>query len=492
MSALGVHGDFSRRNKSLGVPRLLPPLLFVGTFLIGLNTTMFNVVLPEIVMKTGATPIQSNLAVISYLAVMTALLLPCGQISDRVSSRVFLSIGFGLIALGGTAIAITGEANVLIGLRMLQGAGAAVILSAGGAAIVRVIPKHRIPAAMGVYLAGFSLGQVAGPVLPGFLHNLLSFELFFIPFAPAGVMILAAGWIVLPSSPLNWPVLIDRWGTLFAVLGSFCLFGLTTVPSGFVSSPLIMVALIALAIVSGIGVWRSGLRSRQPLVDPVLLRNHAFMRPLLGTAVMMLPRLSLPIVLVLYLLAVVGYSPARVALAVAPLAIGVTLSSLMAGVTLRWWRTESTTRAGALLATFGLSGVWISLETDSLGGLASAMAIIGLGSGLYGALASGLVLSRAPQDRAGSANGLRAAATTMSFSVGVAIALAILMRGLSANERENFYAASGLPASAITQAQGSMTIFLIVCLACSCAAAALVSSVRQSNSIGHPEKEIVA
>jgi hypothetical protein len=31
--------------------------------------------------------------------------------------------------------------------------------------------------------------------------------------------------------------------------------------------------------------------------------------------------------------------------------------------------------------------------------------------------------------------------------------------------------------------------FLIVCLACSCAAAALVSSVRQSSSIGHPKKE---
>ena len=40
----------------------------------------------------------------------------------------------------------------------------------------------------------------------------------------------------------------------------------------------------------------------------------------------------------------------------------------------------------------------------------------------------------------------------MSFSVGVPIELTILMRGLSANERENFYAASGLPDSAITQA----------------------------------------
>ena len=138
---------------------------------------------------------------LSYLVVSGAGLVLSGQLADCLELAPVFRVGLGAFAVSGLALAVSGEPMLFIAARALQGAGAALLLSTAAAIITVSHPTARRRSAMGVYLAGFSIAQVSGPMIGGVVTSTVGWRwLFLIGFVIA-VGALVFGWVPLARLP---------------------------------------------------------------------------------------------------------------------------------------------------------------------------------------------------------------------------------------------------------------------------------------------------
>ena len=174
--------------------RWLLVVIFVSTILIGLNATMVSIALPRIVADLGASAEQGTWMLLSYLLVNGSMLVMAGQLADSWSPGKVFRTGLVLFLATAVALALVDGPGAFITLRALQGIAAAMLLSTAAAMIARAFPRHRMNSAMGIYLAGFAVAQVAGPSVGGVITAFLGWRWLFAVTAGIALLGLIAGW----------------------------------------------------------------------------------------------------------------------------------------------------------------------------------------------------------------------------------------------------------------------------------------------------------
>src|SRR5271155_676363 len=106
------------------------------------GTTMLNVALPDLARSLHATQSQQQWIVDAFSVALAALLLPSGVLGDRYGRRTTLLAGITLFGVTAALSAFTTSAGVLIGLRVLSGAGAALIMPGTLSTITSVFPAE--------------------------------------------------------------------------------------------------------------------------------------------------------------------------------------------------------------------------------------------------------------------------------------------------------------------------------------------------------------
>jgi MFS family permease len=255
-----------------GRPGLVLLTVSLGLVLANIDLFVVNVALPSI----AADLRPSDLGVFSwtlnaYAIVFAALLVPLGRLADRTGRKAGFLIGVGIFTLASVACAAANSIGMLIGFRVLQAIGAAMMLPTSLGLVLDAYPPERRFSAVRVWAAVGSGAVALAPVVAGPLTD-VSWRWDFMINLPIGLFALIFGWFVLPNSPGEGGPVPDLLGAgmlTFAI--SALTLGLTKGPNWGWSSVSVLGSLAVAVVLTVLFLVRSA-RHPSPVFEVGLLR----------------------------------------------------------------------------------------------------------------------------------------------------------------------------------------------------------------------------
>jgi EmrB/QacA subfamily drug resistance transporter len=129
---------------------------------------------------------------------MVVLLIPIGRLADHHGRVRFYLLGLAVFTLGSLLAALSMNAAWMIASRVVQGTGAALLVSTSAAIVTAAFPPHERGRALGINVMAVYLGLSLGPPLGGLLVDTLGWRWIFLVNLPIGLVSLVWGWMLLP------------------------------------------------------------------------------------------------------------------------------------------------------------------------------------------------------------------------------------------------------------------------------------------------------
>ena len=378
----------------------------MGIFLGTIDGSIVNVALPTLVESFHTTFAHVQWVVLGYLLTLASLVLGIGRLGDIVGKKPIYTVGFGLFTLGSVLAGLSPSVGWLIGLRVFQALGAAMVFALGFAIITEAFPPAQRGRALGIGGAIVSVGIVIGPTLGGFLIDSLGWRWIFFVNLPIGIV---GTWTAARFVPNIPPPGGERFdfvgaGVFFTALLSLML-GLTFGQlRGFADGLVLGLLGFGLAALAAfIAIER---RVEQPMLDLSMFRNRLLSVNLFTGWASFAAIAGLLVLLPFYLENVLGYSPREVGLllASAPLALG--LAAPVSGSLSDRVGPRPVTVAGLAVLLCGyLLMLTLDLETSALHYLL-VLFPVGLGMGIFQSPNNSAIMGSVPQQRLGVTSGL--------------------------------------------------------------------------------------
>jgi len=408
-----VERDYSRKW-------LVMSAVAMGIFLATIDGSIVSVALPTLVIDLRTEFAIVQWVVLAYLLTLTTLLPVVGRLADMYGRKQLYLPGFVVFTIGSLLCGLSPTVGWLIGARVLQGVGAALILALGLAIVTDAFPPGERGRALGVAGTIVSIGIVAGPTLGGIIIENLSWHWIFFVNVPIGFL---GVYLTLRHVPLARPPGNQRFDLAGAATLCLALLGIllsltTAQQSGFTDRIAIMQFVFGVFfLVAFIVIQR---RHPQPIIDLELFRNPVFSVNL-ATGFLVFIGQGSAILIPFYLEEVLGYNVQQVGLllVVLPLAMGIvapisgTLSDRMGS--------RPITVAGLAVIALGYA-VMATLGTETTAvGFMWRYALIGVGIGLFNSPNNSATMGTAPPNRLGVASALMSLTRSMGQTMGLAL-----------------------------------------------------------------------
>lgn len=242
-----------------------------------IDSTALNVVLPALQKGLNASGADLFWVLNAYLLVLAALILVGGSLGDRLGRKRVYMIGICIFIGGSAACGLAPDVNFLIGFRVLQGVGGALMIPGSLSLLSSSIDPGERGKAIGTWSAITTVVTMGGPVLGGALADAgLWRDIFFINI-PIGLATLLMLWRKVPESKeAGAGKRVDISGVLAIALGLAALtFGFLRMPDLGLGSWEVWGALVLGVVLLGVFVWIEA-RSAQPMMPLGLFANRTF------------------------------------------------------------------------------------------------------------------------------------------------------------------------------------------------------------------------
>jgi EmrB/QacA subfamily drug resistance transporter len=396
----------------------------MGTFLCTIDSSIVNVSLPTLVKQLDTNFATVQWVVVSYLLVVTSLMLGIARLGDMVGKKRIYMPGMALFTAASILCGLAPSVEFLIAFRALQGVGAAMIMALGVAIVTETFPPGERGRALGIIGTVVSLGISLGPTLGGLVIGSVGWRAIFLVNLPVGItgLLLVRRHVPDRRPPKGQRFDMTGAALLFVTLITFAV-GLTFGPDTGWDSPVILGLLAASAV--GLGAFiLAERRITQPMIDLRLFRDPLFSISLL-TGLMVFVVLSGMFILPFYLEEVKGFNPRQVGLflTVVPAALG--LTAPIAGTLSDRFGSRGISLIG-LVIVVGACLLVASLDEDiSTGRYILHLLPLGLGAGLFQSPNNSAIMGSVPRERLGVASGLLALSRTLGQVTGIPLIGAI-------------------------------------------------------------------
>jgi EmrB/QacA subfamily drug resistance transporter len=403
-------------------------IVSVGVFVASLDLFIVNIAFPDIQRDFTGTSLASLSWVLNaYAIVFAALLVPAGRWADRTGrKRAFLG-GLALFTLASAACAAAPSIGVLIAARVVQAAGAAVLMPASLGLLLPEFPPEKRGLAIGLWAAVGGTAAAAGPVIGGLLVE-LSWRWVFLVNIPIGIAAIVAGGRVLREIREEGAERPDLIGAALLTAAVATLIG------GIIEGPDWgwadgrVLGLFAVALVLSVAfVVRSG-RHPVPVVEPALVKVRAFAAANIAGIFFFIGFSAMLLGSVLWLTEVWGETALGAGLKIAP---GPSMAALFAvggGILSGRIGPRAVGTIGALL--FGLGGVWWATHLGATEHYASdylpGMLIGGAGVGFVNPALAGAATAQLPPTRLATGSAVLTMSRQLGSALGVALLVAVL------------------------------------------------------------------
>jgi EmrB/QacA subfamily drug resistance transporter len=429
----------------------------MGSFVVGLDSTVVNVALPAIEEDLGGGLAGQQWVSNGYLLALAALILVGGSLGDVFGERRVFSLGVLGFGVASIVCALAPSIEVLVGGRVLQGIFGALLAPSALAVIVTAFPPAQRGAAVGSWLAWSGIATVVGPLVGGQLIDAASWRWIFAINAPFVVLTLVLVAVAVPERPrLAARPPVDWAG---AALSFFALAGPTLAlirqPESDWGAPDVLVPGLGGLALFGAFLWRES-TTPYPMLPLELFKRRNFAAGNIQTFAMYAGLAVLFFYLVLFLQQVAGYSALEAGFATLPTTVVMFLLSKRAGALADRYGARWFMGGGGLVAAAGLVMMLrVDADVDYATELLPALLVFSLGLSATVAPLTATVLADADEEHAGIASGVNNAIARASGLLGVAALGAVVAAqfGGSLDERLDVAALSPAGQAVVLVAQ---------------------------------------
>jgi EmrB/QacA subfamily drug resistance transporter len=412
------------------VPRRWWTLVAVGlaTFMTYLDNNVTNVAIPTIQRSLHLSVAGLEWVVSSYILVFAGLLLAGGRLADVYGRRRLFIVGLSVFTLASLGAGLAGSGGALIGFRLVQGLGAALVVPTTLAIIIATFDNVRErTTAIGAWTAIGAMALAFGPLIGGFISQHLHWGWIFFINVPVGVITLVIALASMRES--RDPSVVRRLDVPGLVASAAALFSLTYAlieghDKGWTSTLILGAFALAAVSATAFGVVES--RTAHPMVEMSLFRSRAFSG---GTITMMLWAFGvfgIYFFTSIYLQNILGFSPTKAGLAFVPMALCLALFAGLAGPVSRLLRAHQTVALGMAIMAGGLYLISRLGGGATYASLMPGFLIFGAGAGLMNVPLTNAVLNSMPSERSGVASGLLNASREVAGLLGITVIGAVL------------------------------------------------------------------
>jgi EmrB/QacA subfamily drug resistance transporter len=393
----------------------------LGSGLAFLDGTVVNVALPDIGRDLGASTSDLQWILNGYLLTLASLILLGGSLGDRLGRRRIFVLGVGLFTAASLLCAIAPNSEMLIGARLIQGIGGA-LLTPGSLAMIEASfrPGDR-SRAIGAWSGLGGVAAALGPLLGGYLVEAVSWRAIFLINLPLGIFVMAMAPRHVPET--RDPTATGRLDVLGAVLVGLGLAGTTYAliegPNGV--DPLILAAGIGgvAALVAFLLVER---RSANPMMPLGIFASRQFSAANLVTFVVYAALGGVFFLLVAFLQISLGYSPIAAGAASLPVTALMLLFSARSGALAQRIGARVPLTVGPLVIAVGLLLMTRIGPGDSyITSVLPAVIVFGIGLTLVVSPVTATVLAAADMRHSGIASGINNAVARVAGLLAVAV-----------------------------------------------------------------------
>jgi len=392
---------------------------FMGPFMV----SGVNIILPAIDHEFSVGAVLLSWVANAYLLSTAVMLVPVAKIADMTGRKKIFVRGIALFTLSTVFIALSSTIWHVIGLRILQGASAAMISTTGIAIVASVFPVSERGRAIGITVAAVYIGLSSGPFAAGYLSALWGWRSIFVVTFPFGILAfyLAAAmikdeWISAKGQPLDIAGIL-----LYGLSLIFFMLGLSKMPA--LSGMLFLVAGF-----SGFYAFiRQEVRTPYPVVEIHLFQaNRGFSFSSLAALINYAATFAIAFYLSLYLQYIKAMTPQTTGLVLITQPVMMALFSPMAGRLSDRFEPALIASMGMALCAIGLFMlVWINYTTATAY-IIGTLLLLGLGFALFSSPNMNAIMSSVKPAHYGLASGTVATMRLIGQMLSMAIATMFL------------------------------------------------------------------
>lgn len=434
MNISATQNDYGYANQARSVLWVLTSLS-LAALLSSMGSSIANVGLPTLAQAFSASFQQVQWVVLAYLLAITTLIVSAGRIGDLFGKKRMLQIGITVFSIASVLCALAPTLGLLIAARMMQGLGAALMMSLAMALVGAIIPKEKIGSAMGILGTVSAIGTALGPSLGGLLIAEYGWPMIFLVNAPLGIFAWVLAYRFLPADCLQVSrkrPFFDAMGTLLLSLTLISYALAMTLGHGHFNN--INWALL-LAAGLGLGLFiLSQVKSSSPLIRLSMFRNPAltagFAMSTLVTTVVMATLVVGPF----YLSGVLALDAAQIGLTMASGPIVAALAGAPAGRVVDRLGTVRITITGLIAMMIGTT--LLSMLPVALGvfGYIIPLVILTAGYALFQAANNTAVMMHLSAQQRGVGSGLLGLSRNLGLITGASVMGMIFALGSGATD----------------------------------------------------------
>jgi EmrB/QacA subfamily drug resistance transporter len=456
-----------------------------GLFMIMLDNTIVNVALPAIQSDLDIGISELEWVFNGYALTFGVLMLTGGKLADLLGRRRIFIVGLVIFTGASLACGLASSAGLLIGARVVQGVGSALMNPATLSIITATFPPRQRGMAIGIWAGVSAMALAIGPLVGGLITEHISWNWIFFINVPIGVLaIVVTRLVVAESRDTSAEQRLDLPGLLSSAIALFALtYGLIEANTyGWTSGRIL--GLFAVALV-GLAVFIVlELRQRAPMLDLSLFKNSTFAG---ANAVMMLVGLAMFGVfffISLFMQNILGYSAIQAGASFLPMTVLIILIAPVAGkfsdrVGSRWLM-----GGGMILLSVSLF-LFSRLDAASdFWNILPGLIVGGIGMGLVMTPTTAAAMGSVAVDKAGVGSAVLNSMRQVGGSLGIAVIGAIVASQVSAPP--------GTPQAAAGFVTGFQYALIVASLIALSGAFLAVATVRKYRHMDTPAAEAAA
>jgi EmrB/QacA subfamily drug resistance transporter len=414
-----------------------------GAFMSALDGSVVNATLPVIRRALGSDVATIEWAVTVYLLVVSGLLLSFGRLGDlRGHKRIYVA-GFGIFLAGSILCGLAPTAGSLVAARGLQAVGGAMLFANSAAILTANFPPERRGQALGLQATMTYLGLTTGPSLGGWLATWLGWRSIFYINVPISILAIIFSVRFIPRDPA------PKQGERFDIAGAATFIaGLVTLllalnqghAWGWTSAPILGLLVSAIVFLALFIFIES--RVASPMLDLSLFGKRIFSAAAASAVLNYICLYSITFVLPFYLIQGRGLNAAQAGLILTSQPLIMAIAAPLSG-------TLSDRIGSRLLSPLGMGILAVGLfllsrltATSPFSSVVIALAVAGLGTGIFISPNTSALMGAAPRGRQGIASGVLATSRNVGMVLGIGLAGAIFTTVLAQGDAALFAASA--------------------------------------------------